>query len=322
MKTGLRIMAVAAWAGLATVGLLATHAQADAPESQKPIKIAMTGYSGDNIVMYIYGELLEKLGYKVEYTPADYIGHFTAVEAGDIAIASVGWDTTAKDVMAKGWDSGKLLNMGNIGISAHEDWWYPDYVKEVCPGLPDWTALKDPKCVEALTAPETEPKARFLAGPIEWGGTDVERIKALGLDFEVINAGSDGALSAELVAAIKRKQPIIAWTWEPYWVPALYAGEFVEFPEYDDACYNDPAWGVNKELAYDCGRPMGSIWKSAWAGGEEIWPKAYDVLRKMTLDSKTAGELVYQSDVDGVPTKEVAKQWIDKHEAIWSEWLK
>jgi glycine betaine/proline transport system substrate-binding protein len=212
--------------------------------------------------------------------------------------------------------------MGNLGIAAHEDWWYPLYVKDVCPGLPDWTALKNPKCVEALAVPETSPKARFLAGPVEWGGTDAERVKALGLDFEVINAGSDGALSAELVASIKRKQPIIAWSWEPYWVPALYPGEFVKFPEYDDACYKDPKWGTNPDLAYDCGRPTGSIWKSAWAGGEAIWPKAYDVLRKMKLDAKTAGELVYQSDIDGVPTKEVARKWIEANPDVWGPWLK
>lgn len=318
MKIWLGNFLAGAGLGLAILG---TGAQAQVPETDQVIKIAQTGYSGDNIVMYIYGELIQKLGYKVEYVPADYIGHFTAVEAGDIAIASVGWDTTAKDVMKAGWDSGKLLNMGNLGISAHEDWWYPLYVKDVCPGLPDWTALKDPKCIEALSTPETAPKARFLAGPVEWGGTDAERVEALGLDMEVINAGSDGALSAELVASIKRKQPIIAWTWEPYWVPALYPGEFVKFPEYDDACYTDPAWGVNPDLAYDCGRPTGSIWKSAWAGGETIWPKAYDILRKMELDTKTAGDLVHRSDIDGIKPEDVAKEWIDAHPEVWEPWL-
>ena len=29
---------------------------------------------------------------------------------------------------------------------------------------------------------------------------------------------------ADLVAAIKRKQPIVAWSWEPYWIPALVSG--------------------------------------------------------------------------------------------------
>lgn len=296
-------------------------AQAGVPESRDPVKIVIMGYSGDNIIMYILGDLLEKLGYNVEYTPADYLGQFAGLKAGDLHIGSPGWDTTAKAVMADAWGSGQVLNMGNMGIAVNEDWWYPLYVKDVCPGLPDWKALLEPQCVEALSVVETAPNARFLSGPIEWGGYDAERVDALGMAFEVIHAGSDGALTADFVAAIKRKQPIVGWTWEPFWLPALYEGEFVTWPEYDDACYEDPAWGPNPNKAYDCGRPKGFMWKSAWAGGEEIWPKAYDVWRKFQLDAKTMGDMVYKSDVDGVPTEVVAEQWVEANESVWKTWL-
>jgi glycine betaine/proline transport system substrate-binding protein len=294
---------------------------AGVPESKDPIKVVIMGYSGDNIIMNIYAKLIEKLGYNVELTPADYLGQFAGIEAGDLHIGSPGWDTTAKAVLAAAFDSGKVLNMGHMGISVNEDWWYPLYVKEVCPGLPDWKALLEPSCAEALSVVDTAPKARFLSGPIEWGGHDGERVEALGLPFEVIHAGSDGALTAEFVAAIKRKQPIVGGTWEPFWLPALYEGEFVQWPAYEDACYEDPAWGPNKELTYDCGRPNGFMWKTAWAGGEEKWPKAYDVYRNLQLDSKTMGEMVFQSDVDGVPIEDVAEQWIAENEATWKPWI-
>ena len=313
-------------AGLAIAGLLAVAGQpqaakADVPESKDPIKVVIMGYSGDNIIMYIYGGLIEELGYKVEYTPADYLGQFAGLKAGDLHIGSPGWDTTAKAAMADAWDSGDVLNMGNMGIAVNEDWWYPLYVKEVCPGLPDWKALQEPGCAEALSVAETSPKGRFLSGPIEWGGHDAERVESLDLPFEVIHAGSDGALTAEFVASIKRKQPIVGWTWEPFWLPALYEGEFVEWPEYDDACYEDPSWGPNANMAFDCGRPRGHMWKSAWAGGESIWPKAYDVWRKFELNAKEMGDMVYKSDVDGVPTQDVAKQWIADNESRWKTWV-
>lgn len=297
------------------------QAKAEVPESKDPIKLVIMGYSGDNIIMYIYGKLIEKLGYKVEYTPADYLGQFAGLEAGDLHIGSPGWDTTAKAAMAAAWESGEVLNMGNMGIAVNEDWWYPLYVKEVCPGLPDWEGLLEPDCAKALSVVETAPKARFLSGPIEWGGHDAERVEALGLPFEVIHAGSDGALTAEFVGAIKRKQPIVGWTWEPFWLPAVYEGEFVTWPEYEDACYEDPKWGPNPEMTHDCGRPKGFMWKSAWAGGESKWPKAYDVWRKFELDGKTMGEMVYKSDVDGVDTQVVAEQWIADNESTWKPWL-
>ena len=313
-------------AAVAIAGLLGgvgavLPAKADTPESRDPIKLVIMGYSGDNIIMYIYGTLLEKLGYNVEYTPADYLGQFAGLKAGDLHIGSPGWDTTAKAVMADAWESGEVLNMDNMGIAVNEDWWYPMYVKDLCPGLPDWKALLEPDCVKALSVVETAPKARFLSGPIEWGGHDAERVEALGMDFEVIHAGSDGALTAEFTANIKRKQPIVGWTWEPFWLPALYEGEFVEWPEYEDGCYEDASWGPNPDKAYDCGRPRGHMWKSAWAGGESTWPKAYEVWRKFELDGKVMGEMVYNSDVEGVPTKTVAEQWVEANEETWKPWL-
>jgi glycine betaine/proline transport system substrate-binding protein len=294
---------------------------AQVPESKDPIKLVMMGYSGDNIIMLIYGKLLQKLGYKVEWTPADYLGQFAGLQTGDLHIGSPGWDTTAKAALKAAFDSGKVLNMGDMGIPVQEDWWYPLYVKDVCPGLPDWTALKNPDCVKALSVAETAPKARFLSGPVEWGGHDKERIEALGLDFEVIHPGSDAALTAEFTASIKRKQPIVGWTWQPFWLPSLYEGEFVKWPDYEDACYEDPKWGSNAKLAYDCSRPKGLMWKTAWAGGESKWPKAYDVWRKFKLDTKTMGQLVSRSDVEGVPTDKVADEWIAANQEVWKPWL-
>jgi glycine betaine/proline transport system substrate-binding protein len=142
-------------------------ASAQVPESDETIKLAVIGYSGDNIIMFIYGGLLEKLGYSVEFVPADYLGQFAGLETGDLHIGSPGWDTTAKAALAAAWETGDVLNMGDMGIAVNEDWRYPLYVKDVCPGLPDWHALLEPACVEALSNAETSPKARFLSGPIE-----------------------------------------------------------------------------------------------------------------------------------------------------------
>ncbi len=315
------ILASAALAAMFTWSGVSVPAAAAVPESKDPIKLVMMGYSGDNIIMLIYGKLLVKLGYTVEWTPADYLGQFAGLETGDLHIGSPGWDTTAKAALKAAFDTGKVLNMGEMGIPVQEDWWYPLYVKDVCPGLPDWNALKNPDCVKALSIAETAPKARFLSGPIEWGGHDKERIEALGLEFDVIHAGSDAALTADFTAAIKRKQPIVGWTWDPFWVPALYEGEFVKWPEYDDACYDDPKWGPNPDKAFDCGRPTGKMWKTAWAGGESKWQKAYDVWREFKLDGKTMGQLVARSDVDGVPTEKVADDWIAQNESIWKPWV-
>jgi ABC-type proline/glycine betaine transport system substrate-binding protein len=95
----------------------------------------------------------------------------------------------------------------------------PEYMKEKCPGLPNWEALKDEACAEAFSTAETAPKGRYLGGPVTWGGFDDERVEALDLPFEVIHAGTDAALFAELESAYQRKAPIMLWIYAPHWAP-------------------------------------------------------------------------------------------------------
>ena len=122
-------------------------------------------------------------------------------------------------------------------------------MKEKCPGLPNWEALKDPKCAEAFSTPETAPNGRYLGGPVTWEGFDDERVEALGLPFTVIHAGTDAAMFAELDSAYQRKAPIMLWIYSPHWAPAKYEGEWVEFPEHTPECYTDPKWGTNPDKA-------------------------------------------------------------------------
>ena len=66
------------------------------------------------------------------------------------------------------------------------------------PGPARLGSAADPKCAEAFSTPETAPKGRYLGGPVTWEGFDDERVAALGLPFEVVHAGTDAAMFAEL----------------------------------------------------------------------------------------------------------------------------
>ena len=85
--------------------------------------------------------------------------------------------------------------------------------------------------------------------PAAWGGFDDERVEALKLNFETVRAGSEASLYAEVKSAIERKEPILAWLYEPHWAPIRFDGNWVQMPKYEDACYNDPTWGVNPDKA-------------------------------------------------------------------------
>jgi glycine betaine/proline transport system substrate-binding protein len=315
MKTTLRALSIAGAlaVGLATVIGLPQTSRADVPESQDPIKIALFDWTSVNVNAKIMGGILHRLGYNVDYVTADYLSSLTTgLTTGDIDIITEEWDTTAGDAMKASDATGQTERLGKLGPKAKEDWWYPIYMKEKCPGLPDWHALLDPKCAEAFSTADTAPKGRYLGGPVTWGGYDEERIAALKLPFEVVHAGTDAAMFAELASAYERKAPIMLWIYSPHWAPAKYEGEWVNFPDFTADCYD-------KKL-YTCGKPHGEIWKYGWKGLKDKWPVAWNVAKNFTMDTKELGLLAGQVDLDGKKLEDVADAWINANEAKWRAW--
>jgi glycine betaine/proline transport system substrate-binding protein len=300
--------------GLALGFAAAGPASAAAPESKDPIKIALFDWTSVNVNAKILGDILQKLGYNVDYVTADYLSSLTTgLTTGDIDVGLEFWDTTAQEAMKASDATGKTVRLGALGPKAKEEWWYPIYMKEKCPGLPDWHALLDPKCAEAFSTPETAPKGRYLGGPVTWGGFDDERIQALGLPFEVVHAGTDAAMFAELDSAEARKAPIMLWIYSPHWAPAKYEGEWVQFPEYTPECY--------EQKKYNCGKPHGEIWKYGWGGMKDKWPVAYNVAKNFTMDTKELGLLAGEVDLQGKSIDDVAAAWVAANEAKWKPWV-
>ncbi len=311
-------MALLGGAALLGTALLPAQGQA-AVESEDPIILTIHDWTGQYITTHIMGEVLMKAGYNVTYQQADYIAQFAGLESGDLHIAMEMWETTGKQAMEESLATGRTVDLGETGMQAIEEWWYPIYMKERCPGLPDWKALNE--CAETFSTPETAPKGRYLGGPVTWGGFDDERVEALELDYEVVHAGTDAALFAELQAAYERQDPWLGWVYTPHWAPIKFEGEWVEFPKYTDECYDDPSWGMNPDMAYDCGKPRGWIKKVGWTAGEDKWPCAYEAVRNFKIDNQSMGEMIGQVDLDGREVDEVVDEWIANNESVWKEWI-
>jgi glycine betaine/proline transport system substrate-binding protein len=297
-------------------------APALAQESTDPIKLTLHDWTGQLITTEIMGEVLKRAGYSVEYVQADYLAQFAGLETGDLHVAMEIWETTGREAMDKSTATGKVENLGETGMQAIEEWWYPAYMAEKCTGLPNWEALKEPACAEAFSTAETAPKGRYLGGPVTWGGFDDERVVSLDLPFEVIHAGTDAALFAELESAYQREAPIMLWIYAPHWAPAKYKGEWVEFPAYTAECYDDPAAGINPNEKYDCGKPRGPIWKVAWVGLKDKWPSAHEAIKAFTIDNEEMGAMITAVDLEGKSVSEVVGEWMTANEARWSEWIK
>ena len=305
---------LSAAAGLA-MGLSAAFAEA---ESADPIKLSFSDWTTIQLNTEIASRILQKMGYNTEMVPSEYLAQIGAIEEGDIHASLEVWFTTAGPQFNGAVAGGKAIDLGETGMQAIEEWWYPAYMKETCPGLPDWKALND--CAKLFATAETGEKGKYIAGPQSWGGYDAERVKALSLNWEVTYAGNDATLNAEIKSAYERKAPVMAWVYAPNWTTNVYEGEWVEFPKYTDECYNDAKWGVNPDLTHDCGKPRGPIKKLGNKEAAAKYPKAFAMLGKFAMTNEVINGMAKDVDVEGKAVADVAQAWVDANEAVWKPW--
>jgi glycine betaine/proline transport system substrate-binding protein len=291
------------------------------PETKDPIKLPLINSADFDFISTVYGGALKKAGYNVEFATVDYTAHFQGVVTGDFPITTGAWATTPAPV-EDALSSGKVEDFGSTGVAVREGWWYPKYVEAVCPGLPNYEALKQPDCVKALATAETAPKARFVNAPADWT-TDVDkRAEAFAIDIEIISAGTPVALAAAITGAVDKKEPILAWGYQPYWLSTKYDGAWVEFPKAEDACFTDPAWGTNPNATWDCGYKTGNIGKLANKEFIAKVPYAGSILKKLTLSAEDVGRATEETDVKGRNMQEVADEWLAANAETVDGWLK
>ena len=313
------LSSASAVAVLCGASLVATPALG-APEFQDPVRLAVFNIVDADFITNVFGSVLERAGYNVEYVRTDYTAHFTALEFGDIDVTPSVW-SSSPELIAAALASGSVRDEGSIGVSIRETWWYPNYVAELCPGLPDWTALKDPACIAALANPETNGKINYLGTPADFDSDDERRIEALGLQIHKTLPGTMAAMVATMQGAIERKQPIIGFGFVPHWLYGSDQGKFVEFPAYEEACRSDPAWGVNPNLLGDCELPAGDIIKLVNTDFADKAPYAIGILDKFVLTNEDVANGIVLQERDGETAEVAAAQWLAANEGTWSSWL-
>lgn len=292
---------------------------ADAGAKDQPIKLAINEWTGQHISTHIAGETLKKAGYQVEYVTAGYDAQFTAMADGEIHATMEVWSSNAPDLWKKMADAGKVADIGATGISAREGFIYPLHVKEMCPGLPAWEALK--ACADKFATAETLPQGRLVDYPADWGTPGADRLKGLQLPFKAVPAGSEGALISELKASVAKKSPLLMVFWQPHWALSEYETEWVALPKAEDACFSDPSWGVNPNELSDCDFAEARVFKVAWSGFADKWPAAFQVLQAVAIPTSDQQNMMAAIDQGGEKIDNVIAQWMRDNEATWQQWV-
>ncbi|PKG81068.1 glycine/betaine ABC transporter substrate-binding protein [Colwellia sp. 75C3] len=285
---------------------------------EQAIVLPLNDWPSQRLLSKIVGAKIEQLGYLVEYLPLSSINQLGAMRKGFVHIQVEIWQTYDDGDFIKAVNKGYIEDLGLHSAFGREDWWYPEYVEELCPDLPSWQALK--KCTAIFSDGNHGSKGVYYTGP--WNYRDAAMIRSLGMDFAIERLDDAEQLWQKLSQAEKNKQPIVLLHWSPNWVDVRIKGNFVEFPDYDKACEQDPAWGVNKEMLYDCGNPKVTlIKKAAWPGVKHKWPCVYQLMTEVNFTTEMISYASYLYSVEQKTAQPAIDKWLAKYGEQSKAWL-
>lgn len=286
----------------------------DIPESADPIKLPINEWTGQHITAHIAGDLLQKLGYSVEYVTAGTVPQYTALSQGELHFQPEVWTNNLGDIYPKAVEAGDLVVLGDLGITPRESWIYPPYMEEKCPGLPNYEALYD--CAQAFADASTFPKGRLITYPADWGQRSRDLVEMIDLPFEPVPGGSEGAMIAELKAALANKAPILMMFWEPHW---FFAEEKMNWVTWDGAPTDCTFEGQTRGNA--CGFEATRVEKTVSSIVPDKWPAAYRFMKAFTIDNDIQSALMFEVDQQKRPLETVVGEWIENNEAVWGPWI-
>ncbi len=287
-----------------------------AEESNK-IKIIKNDWSSQIVLSIAVGKILTSMGYDVDYVTLNTQEQWGALTRGMAHIQLEVWEGTMSEDLSRFLIRDHIKVAKTYNIPTREEWWFPEYVKEKCPGLPNWKALN--QCSH-LFAEKEGGKGIYFAGP--WEKPDEQRVRALGLNYKVVKLKDGDELKRKLLDAVKAKRPILLFNWTPNWVDVAIKGSFVDFPDYSPECETDPQWGVNKTFLHDCGNPKkGWLKVVVWKNMQKKWPCAFRFLENLELTTLDLGRMAYSIDFEKKSYEQAANEWVNKNRNRWLHWI-
>ncbi|WP_105169442.1 ABC transporter substrate-binding protein [Pseudoalteromonas sp. T1lg23B] len=285
--------------------------------SARTVRIVLNDWASQQVISNVYSQLLEKVGFKTKFVSLPTDGQWYYLKYNYVDVQVEVWQGNKENKLTQLIESQSIQEAGTYSIKTREDWWYPSYVTDLCPQLPDWKALNN--CAKVFSEGD-DPRGVYYTGP--WERNDSARIRALNLNYRVISLSDDASLVKLLQKAYNQKKPILIFNWTPNWVDTQYDGEFVEFPDYAPECETNPEWGSSKQFLYDCGNPKARWVKKVTAKEfPQAMPCAFDILRSMTFSGEELAQFSLQVNVHSQSTQQVGEQWLNQNQQHWQDWL-
>ncbi|WP_405672631.1 ABC transporter permease/substrate binding protein [Streptomyces sp. NBC_01530] len=192
--------------------LAPVHTTTAPAEAKRPVNVAWFPWDEDIAVSYLWKNVLERRGYKLNLKQMDVGPVYTGLASGDL---DVNFDAWLPYAQKNYWDKSKdrLKDLGT--------WYQPTSLEVAVPSY-----VKGVKSLEDLKGKASTFDGKIIGIEPGTGEMNLLKTKVLpgyGLDkeYKVVD-GSTPAMLAELKRAYAKKEPVAVVLWSPHWAYSQY----------------------------------------------------------------------------------------------------
>lgn len=204
------------------------------------------------------------------------------------------------------------VEAGSTGVKGVIGWYVAPWMVEKYPDLKDWHNLN--KYASLFKTSESGGKGQLLDGDPSYVTNDEALVKNLGLEYKVVQGGSETALIQAFRQSEAQKKPLLAYFYEPQWLFDELKLVKIDLPPYKTGCDADPEKVACDYPPYDLDKVVSK--KFADAGGP-----AYELVKKFSWTNEDQNEVAKYIADDKMTPDAAAEKWVKANQAKVDGWL-
>ncbi|QDX31083.1 glycine betaine/L-proline ABC transporter substrate-binding protein ProX [Dickeya poaceiphila] len=324
-------MATLALTTVLSTGLFAAD---NLPDNNHPgngitVKPVQSTLSEETFQTLLVSKALEKLGYTVDKpSEVDYNVGYTSIANGDATFSTVNWQPLHDDMYQAAGGDAKFYRQG-VYVSGAAQGYLIDKKTAEQYHISRLDQLKDPKLAKLFDT-NGDGKADLTGCNPGWGCDSVisHQIQAYGLSDTVNqNQGNYAALIADTIARYKQGNPILYFTWTPYWVSdVLVAGRDVVWLQVPFSSLPGKQKDTDTRLpnGANYGFPVNNmriIANKDWAKKNPAAAKLFAVMKLPLADINAQNLRMHQGESSQDDIERHVNGWIKAHQAQFDSWV-
>jgi len=327
-RTGLALLSAGALAFASFAP--AVHAATDAELPGKGITVQplKSSIAEETFQTLLVMKALEKLGYDVQpIREVEYPTAHLAIANGDATFLADHWEPLHNDFYKNSGGDAKLWRESTY-ISDNLQGYLIDKKTADEHKITNMSQLADPK-IAKLFDTDGDGRANLTGCPPGWGcETLIEtHLTAYKLrDHVQHQQGSYSALMADVISRYKSGQPILYYTWTPYWVSSvLVPGKDVVWMEVP---FSALPGGDKTDTTLPNGRNYGSVVNTQrilanrdFINKNPAAAKLFSVMKLPVTDVTAQNNAMNNGEKSAADIERHTDGWIKAHQSLFNSWL-